>query len=231
MKNLGAVVPHIDNNTKTWWIGTNDLGMPATGPAGPKGDPGEDVNIEEAAPTFVEAEELSNINSGETVPTLFGKIKKALSTLFNFGVVAEDDLAVEAAELRDADMLGGQYSAADITKITSDVNQINSNLTNKSNKNWTLLYDSGYINWIEWKTITIPNFGSYSEILFVPQWYSNPCGSIILPVHSFQERNSSNNLLIMTPTGHELKVYYVSDTEIAIYDNVGTYDRLEIFIR
>lgn len=71
-----------------------------------------DRRINEASnPTFEEASEVSNVESGDSVPTLFGKIKKVFSTLFSFGVVAEDDEEFEAAELRDADILGGKYTA------------------------------------------------------------------------------------------------------------------------
>lgn len=65
-------------------------------------------------PTFTEAETLANVESEESVSTLWGKIKKALSTLFSFGVIAEDEEEVEAAELRDADTLGGSVTAADV---------------------------------------------------------------------------------------------------------------------
>lgn len=73
-------------------------------------------NIDTATPTFTEAEELSNIESKETISTLFGKIKKALSTLFSFGVIAEDELG-DAPESRDADTLGGRISAGDVDEL------------------------------------------------------------------------------------------------------------------
>ena len=41
------------------------------------------VTTNNQAPTFVESQELSNIQSGETMRVLFGKIKKAISTLSN----------------------------------------------------------------------------------------------------------------------------------------------------
>ena len=68
-------------------------------------------------------------------------------------------------------------------------------------------------------------------MLFVPEWYMNPYSSIILPVNSFKSRNGTGNRLRMNPAGHTLEVYYVSDTQIAVYDSEGTYDRLEIFVR
>lgn len=68
-------------------------------------------------------------------------------------------------------------------------------------------------------------------MLFVPEWYMNPYSSIILPVNSFKSRNGTGKRLIMAPLGHTLEVYYVSDTQIAVYDSEGTYDRLEIFVR
>ena len=115
--------------------------------------------------------------------------------------------------------------------LVGAVTELNNNLANKANKNWALLYDSGYINWTEYKAITVPNFGSYSEMLFVSQWYTNPYSSIILPVDSFKKRNNQNSRLIMQVAEHSIEIYYISNTQIAVYDSVGTNDVLEIFVR
>lgn len=79
-------------------------------------------DIDSATPSFEEATEIANIESGETVSTLFGKIKKVISTLLSFGVVAEDELSTEAADLRDADTLGGKYTAEDLDGMPKSEN-------------------------------------------------------------------------------------------------------------
>ena len=109
---------------------------------------------------------------------------------------------------------------------------LNSNLATKARKDWILLYNSGDITWTGYTTITVPNFGLYSEVLFITQWYSNPHFTITLPVSAFKLRNSSSKIVYMTTAnGNVIAAYYVSDTQIAVYDSAGTHDRLEIYVR
>ena len=109
---------------------------------------------------------------------------------------------------------------------------LNSNLANKAWRNWALLYNSGYIKWTGYKTITVPNFGSYSEMLFVGMWYDNPYMTITLPVSEFKKKNNTGiRVAMQLSTSSLISFYYISDTQISLYDSMGTYDHLQIFVR
>ena len=110
---------------------------------------------------------------------------------------------------------------------------LNSNLTNKANREWLKLYDSGYIKWSgEYRTITVPNFGSYSEMLFIGMWYDNPYMSMTLPVSEFKKKYNTGVRVAMQLSEKSLiSFYYISDTQISLYDSMGNYDHLQIFVR
>lgn len=65
--------PYIGGNGN-WWIAGVDTGISAQGT----------VDLQSSSVTFTEAATRVNINSGESVPTLFGKIKKFFADLGTF---------------------------------------------------------------------------------------------------------------------------------------------------
>lgn len=85
--------------------------------------------VSESAPSFEESERLENIESGETIPTVFGKVRKLFSHLFSFGVITDDEGEDTSDIGRDADTLGGRIRPSDIDEIREDVTLLNSNLS------------------------------------------------------------------------------------------------------
>lgn len=67
-----TVEEHINNKNNPHKVSPEDVGLECV----------ENVSTNDATPTFTEATNLENINSGEKVTTLWGKVKKAISTLY-----------------------------------------------------------------------------------------------------------------------------------------------------
>lgn len=79
--------------------------------------------------TFEEAEEDEDIESGETHSALFGKILKTIKTL-RLGKVNKSDI-VQTAEVNDTNKIP---SSAVTNGLKQDINELNNNLDNLSNK-------------------------------------------------------------------------------------------------
>lgn len=65
------VEEHIANKSNPHNVSAEDIGLEYV----------DNVSTNNATPTFTESKTLENVNSGETVTTLWGKVKKAISTL------------------------------------------------------------------------------------------------------------------------------------------------------
>lgn len=74
----------------------------------------DNVSTNEATPTFTEAETLSNINSGERATIIFGKIKKAISSLIAHISARNNPHAVTIAQIGAA-ATSHNHSASNIT--------------------------------------------------------------------------------------------------------------------
>lgn len=77
-----------------------------TGAQGPKGDTGPAGNINTSVATFTQASSLSNINSGDTGSTIFGKIKKYFAdmTLSAFATIVNNATTTVANTVLDGRM-------------------------------------------------------------------------------------------------------------------------------
>ena len=135
------------------------------GPTGATGPAGSISDINKQKPTYTVADRLENIESGETVATAFGKLKKALSLLITHytqqataavlgHVKLSNSAAVTQTGLMALDAV--EKNAAVPGTLAHQVQQINSNLSGRNPSSITLKrnYDyktaSGWQNILQW---------------------------------------------------------------------------------
>ena len=132
---------------------------------GPKGDVGpagsiSDINSQK--PTYLEAAELKNIESGETVQESFGKIKKAISVLISHYVQKATQSILGHVKLSNSAAIttAGEYALDAIEKnasvegtLANMISQANSNLDSfiilesrwlSESQTLPVIYDDGY---------------------------------------------------------------------------------------
>lgn len=109
------------------------------GPKGDTGPAGSISNINSQKPTYSEAAELKNIDSGETVQVSFGKLKKAVSVLISHYMQKATQSILGHVKLSNSSAIttAGEYALDAIEKnasvagtLANMLGQVNSNLNN-----------------------------------------------------------------------------------------------------
>lgn len=127
------------------------------GPKGDTGPAGSISNINSQKPTYSEAAELKNIDSGETVQVSFGKLKKAVSVLISHYMQKATQSILGHVKLSNSSAIttAGEYALDAIEKnasvagtLANMLGQVNSNLPSFRKIPLTLLTENvnGYGN-------------------------------------------------------------------------------------
>lgn len=134
-------------NGSTYGCRQSHTAAPENGPAGEengywiclakKGDTGNIENIDTIPIDFMEAEEPENLESGDSIPTGFGKMKKWFSDILNgaAGSILGDNLPGEKVLVSDA---AGKITVSDVTKaqLVNRPNAFKSSLTVPVTSGW-----------------------------------------------------------------------------------------------
>lgn len=138
------------------------------GPKGDTGPAGSISNINSQKPTYSEAAELKNIDSGETVQVSFGKLKKAVSVLISHYMQKATQSILGHVKLSNSSAIttAGEYALDAIEKnasvagtLANMLGQINSNLTSKD------LYSS--TNWVSGITNYAKSICRSGDVVFI----------------------------------------------------------------
>ena len=147
------------------WAYTGNI-KGAIGPQGPAGPTGA---VDENTPiTFSQAASRSNINSGESIATIAGKIKKWFADLkaAAFCGVANNGTTTEANYVLDARM--GKTLTDKTTELENKITELNGKTVNiKSSPPWTTIeYPNNLI--MTWRYATVAASGQKTNTLALP---------------------------------------------------------------
>lgn len=150
------------------------------GPAGATGPAGSISDINNQKPTYTEATELANINSGETVKTAFGKLKKAVGVLIAHYTQKATASILGHVKLSNSAAIttAGEY-ALDATEKNASVNGTLANQIGTINGNLAENYLPAYFEYVGSVTgignsLDIPSGAKELYIIGNTPYYSIP---------------------------------------------------------